>query len=67
MQDKPVGLAHAFVLGRQFVDRERVALILGDNVFYGAGLSAELAKAVAYEEGATVSHIRLVILANTVW
>jgi len=54
VQDKPVGLAHAFVLGRKFVGDDRVALILGDNVFYGHGLSAELADAAARGEGATV-------------
>jgi glucose-1-phosphate thymidylyltransferase len=54
VQDKPVGLAHAFVLGRKFVGDDRVALILGDNVFYGHGLSAELADAAARSEGATV-------------
>jgi len=54
VQDKPIGLAHAFVLGRKFVGDDRVALILGDNVFYGHGLSAELADAAARSEGATV-------------
>jgi glucose-1-phosphate thymidylyltransferase len=54
VQDKPVGLAHAFVLGRQFVGGDQVALILGDNVFYGHGLSAELADAVARGQGATI-------------
>ena len=54
IQDKPVGLAHAFILGRDFVGGDRVALILGDNMFYGHGLSAELGEAAAREEGATV-------------
>ena len=54
VQDKPIGLAHAFILGRQFVGDDRVALILGDNVFYGHGLSAELAAAAARRDGATV-------------
>jgi glucose-1-phosphate thymidylyltransferase len=54
VQDKPVGLAHAFILGRQFVGGDQVALILGDNVFYGHGLSVELADAVARGEGATI-------------
>ena len=54
IQEQPIGLAHAFILGRDFVGGERVALILGDNVFYGHGLSAELASASAREDGATV-------------
>jgi glucose-1-phosphate thymidylyltransferase len=54
IQDKPIGLAHAFILGRDFVGSDRVALILGDNVFYGHGLGAELAEAAAREDGATV-------------
>ena len=54
IQEKPTGLAHAFILGREFVGGDQVALILGDNVFYGHGLSNELAKAVAREDGATV-------------
>ena len=54
IQEKPIGLAHAFILGRDFVGGDRVALILGDNIFYGHGLSAELADATARAEGATV-------------
>jgi glucose-1-phosphate thymidylyltransferase len=54
IQEKPVGLAHAFILGRDFIGGDRVALILGDNVFYGHGLSADLAEAGARENGATV-------------
>lgn len=54
MQDKPLGLAHAFVLGRGFVGSDRVALILGDNLFYGHGLSVELENAVARKDGATI-------------
>src|SRR5262245_56783320 len=54
IQDKPIGLAHAFVLGKDFVGDEPVALILGDNVFYGHGLSAALTDAAAREDGATV-------------
>ena len=53
-RNKPVGLAHAFILGREFVGNDRVALILGDNVFYGHGLSAELANAVSNKNGATI-------------
>jgi glucose-1-phosphate thymidylyltransferase len=54
IQETPVGLAHAFVLGREFVGGDQVALILGDNVFYGQGLSGELVNAVACKDGATI-------------
>jgi glucose-1-phosphate thymidylyltransferase len=54
IQEKPLGIAHAFILGREFIAGDRVALILGDNVFYGHGLSAELAEAAARQDGATV-------------
>jgi len=54
IQEKPIGLAHAFILGRDFVGDDRVALILGDNLFYGHGLSVELANAIERKTGATV-------------
>jgi glucose-1-phosphate thymidylyltransferase len=54
VQEQPVGLAHAFILGREFVGGDSVALILGDNVFYGHALTAELAEAAARQEGATI-------------
>ena len=54
VQEKPIGLAHAFILGRDFVAGDRVALILGDNLFYGHGLSAELTDAAERADGATV-------------
>jgi glucose-1-phosphate thymidylyltransferase len=54
IQEQPIGLAHAFILGRNFVGDDQVALILGDNLFYGHGLSAELANACARQEGATL-------------
>jgi glucose-1-phosphate thymidylyltransferase len=54
VQEKPIGLAHAFILGRDFVGGDRVALILGDNVFYGHDLTAELDDAVAHDDGATI-------------
>jgi len=60
VQDKPIGLAHAFILGRQFVGNDRVALILGDNIFYGHGLSDELAKASTRTDGATTFAYRVV-------
>jgi len=53
-QDKPRGLAEAFTIGRDFVGGDRVALILGDNIFYGHGLPDLLASAAARPLGATV-------------
>jgi glucose-1-phosphate thymidylyltransferase len=53
-QARPEGLAQAFVIGRHFVSRDRVALALGDNIFYGAHLSDDLRSAAAREHGATV-------------
>jgi len=53
-QETPRGLADAFIIGRDFVGSDRVALVLGDNIFYGNGLSEALANAVAREEGASV-------------
>ncbi len=53
-QDKPRGLADAFVLGADFVGSERVALVLGDNIFHGHGLPELLGRATARGRGATV-------------
>ena len=53
-QDQPRGLADAFIVGRDFVGDDSVALILGDNIFYGHGLPEMLAKAAARKTGATV-------------
>jgi glucose-1-phosphate thymidylyltransferase len=54
VQRRPEGLAQAFIIGREFVGTDRVALILGDNIFFGSGLSALLKSASARETGATV-------------
>ena len=54
IQPQPRGLADAFIVGRDFVGRDRVALVLGDNIFYGQGFSALLARAVARQQGATI-------------
>ena len=54
VQDSPRGLADAFIIGRKFVGRDRVALILGDNIFYGQGLRELLTQATERNVGATV-------------
>ena len=54
VQPKPEGLAQAFIIGRDFVGTDAVMLVLGDNIFFGAGLGEKLAKAMAEPKGATV-------------
>ena len=53
-QPRPEGLAQAFIIGREFVGNDSVALILGDNIFYGQGFQPMLARAGSRKEGATV-------------
>jgi glucose-1-phosphate thymidylyltransferase len=54
VQPSPDGLAQAFVIGRDFVGNDTSALVLGDNIFYGNDLQAQLASAHARQDGATV-------------
>jgi glucose-1-phosphate thymidylyltransferase len=53
-QPRPAGLAEAFIIGADFLGRDRVAMVLGDNIFFGHGLPNMLAAAGEREEGATV-------------
>ena len=53
-QPKPEGLAQAFILGEEFIGNDSVCLVLGDNIFYGNGLSKLVQSAASLEEGATV-------------
>src|SRR5262249_47927327 len=54
VQPSPDGLAQAFVIGREFVGKDSVCLILGDNIFYGHGLTQYLQRASAQKEGGTI-------------
>ena len=53
-QPRPEGLAQAFLIGREFIGGDHVAMVLGDNIFYGQGFQATLRAAAARREGATV-------------
>ena len=53
-QDKPRGLPDAFILGEKFIGKDKVAMILGDNFFYGQGLSENLKKCIKLKSGAKV-------------
>src|SRR4051812_19683795 len=54
VQPKPQGIAQAFLVGREFIARERVALVLGDNLFYGDTLASILRQAMQRAKGATI-------------
>ena len=54
VQEHPNGLAEAFILGKEFIGSDSVCLILGDNIYYGSGLSKQLQEAAQKEDGATV-------------
>src|SRR5688572_9463416 len=53
-QPQPNGLAEAFIIGEKFIDGDSAALVLGDNIFYGDGLSDLGRRAAARNDGATV-------------
>ena len=54
VQEHPNGLAEAFLIGEPFIGKDKVALVLGDNIFYGAGLSTTLQEAVQSLDGAVI-------------
>ncbi|MEE8428677.1 MAG: sugar phosphate nucleotidyltransferase, partial [Gammaproteobacteria bacterium] len=58
-QPRPEGLAQAFLIGRDFIDHESVALVLGDNIFYGHELRAKLHRAEQRRDGATIFAYRV--------
>ena len=54
IQEKPNGLAEAFIIGEEFIGNDSVALVLGDNIFFGQGFSPVVKKAANLEKGAEI-------------
>lgn len=54
VQEKPNGLAEAFIIGEKFIGKDNVALVLGDNIFFGQGFSPKVQKAASLEMGAEI-------------
>lgn len=54
VQEQPRGLAEAFIIGEDFIGNDKVCLILGDNIFYGGGISLAVKRAAAVEQGAVI-------------
>jgi len=54
VQDAPNGLAEAFIIGEKFIGDDKVALVLGDNIFYGHGFTGSIRKAAELEDGAVI-------------
>jgi glucose-1-phosphate thymidylyltransferase len=59
VQERPEGIAQAFLIGRDFIGSDRVVLALGDNIFYGHGLATELRRAARRSRGATIFGYRV--------
>lgn len=67
VQETPRGLADAFLVGEEFIGNDNVALVLGDNIFYGQSFSRVLLQAASRESGATIFGYYVRIPESTVW